>query len=268
MNIYHSLNEMISYIENHLDQEISPTDLSRFLGVNEYTMQKLFSLLCGISLAEYIRKRRLSNAGSDLYQGKEKLIDIALKYQYENPTSFSRAFEKFHGIKPSQVKDHPENLKFYAKLFFPEELPETQNIEYSIEKKDALILYGKKIQTTEDKIGKDAPRFFRKMIKQYTPTYGDFDYGMTVYEGRFINDNLEYWVLYSKEVPGFTRYEIPASSWLTFRIPSQEPEDIQETTQKFYSSFAPSSNYVLRDLPELEYYHDSVTDFMIPIEEF
>lgn len=267
MNLYHSLNEMMEYIEQHLEEEIHMDELAHFLGVNEYTMQKLFSLLCGISLTEYIRKRRLSNAGADLYQTKEKLIDIAFKYQYENPTSFSRAFEKFHGIKPSQVKDHPENLKLFAKLVFQEDVPKTPNIEYSIEKRGPLVLYGKGISTTESTIGQDAPRFFQEMLQQYDTRFGFFDYGMTVYKNRFIDDQFEYWVLYEKEVPSLIRYEIPASNWLIFRIPSQEAKDIQETTHQFYLSFAPSCRYTLRDLPELEHYHDSITDFMIPIED-
>lgn len=267
MNIYQSLNQMIQYIEEHLEQEISLQELARILGTNEYTMQKLFSLLCNISLADYIRKRRLSCAGSDLFQSKEKLIDIALKYQYENPTSFSRAFEKFHGMKPSQVKDAPERLQFYAKLVFNENVSLPQNIEYHIEKKEAFSLYGIGMKTSQSSIGSDAPRYFQEMRKKYANRYGEFDYGMTVYENRFYSDQLEYWVLYNKSTPGFTHYTIPESYWIVFHIPSENPKDIQETTAQFYLSFAPSSGYVFRNLPELEYYHDSVTEFMIPIEE-
>ena len=140
MNIYRSLNHMIAYIEENLENEISYEKLAKLLGVNEYTMQKLFSLLCGIPLGEYIRKRRLSNAGADLFRS-EKLIDVALKYHYENPTSFSRAFEKFHGIKPSQIKEQPDNLKFYARLTFSENISAEEPIEYGIEKRRPLVLY-------------------------------------------------------------------------------------------------------------------------------
>ncbi len=267
MNVYQSLNQMIAYIEENLENEIPYEKLTKFLGVNEYTMQKLFTMLCGISIREYIRKRRLSNAGADLFRG-EKIIDIALKYQYENPTSFSRAFEKFHGIKPSQVKSHPDNLKFYAKLIFEENVSLEETIEYGIEKRGPLILYGKYIPTTETNISKDAPAFFQQMIAEYDSLYGDFSYGMTVYEGRFITDHLQYWVLYDHPVPGFIRYEIPESTWLIFRSPSFHAEDIQAATDQFYSSFLPSGcPYTLRDLPDLEHYHDDVTDILIPIED-
>ena len=77
--------------------------------------------------------RRLSEAGFDIYKSNSKIIDIALKYQYENPTSFSRAFEKFHGIKPSQVKSHPEKLKVYTKIVFNEQLINGEDMIFNIE---------------------------------------------------------------------------------------------------------------------------------------
>ena len=104
MNIYKSLNEIVEYIEKHLEEKIEYKALANILGVNEYTMQTIFNLLSNVTLSEYIRKRRLSNAGIDIYKTEAKIIDIAIKYQYENVTSFSRAFEKFHGIKPSEVR--------------------------------------------------------------------------------------------------------------------------------------------------------------------
>ncbi len=111
MNIYKNLNEMINCIEDNLENEIKYEKLARILGVNEYTMKSIFSVICNMSVVEYIRKRRLSNAGFDLYRNNEKIIDIALKYQYESATAFSRAFEKFHGIQPSKVKNNPKGLK-------------------------------------------------------------------------------------------------------------------------------------------------------------
>lgn len=103
MNIYKCLNQITKYIDDNLENEIDYDVLAKIMGVNSYTMQKIFSLISGISLAEYIRKRRLSNAGYDLYETNAKVMDIAIKYQYDNATSFSRAFESFHDIKPSQV---------------------------------------------------------------------------------------------------------------------------------------------------------------------
>ena len=118
MNIYRSLNEITEYIDKNLEEEISYEVLAKILGVNVYTMQRLFTMIAGISLSKYIRKRRLSSAGYDLYEGNLKVIDVAFKYQYDNATSFSRAFEKFHGIKPSLVNKETrlKNVQKMAKL--------------------------------------------------------------------------------------------------------------------------------------------------------
>lgn len=266
MNIYKSLNEMINYIENNLENKIENAKLAQILGVNEYTMKSIFSLLCGMSISEYIRKRRLSNAGFDLCKSREKIMDIAQKYQYENATSFSRAFEKFHGIKPSNVKNNPDGLKIFTKLHFDEEVKEMKDIEYSIIEKEELILYGKGIKTNDANISKDAPHFFQEIQQQYQEEYGHANFGMVVYEDRIESDNYEYWVLYDQKIAEFEEYVIPKSKWLKFNISSQEAEDIQEMSQRFYIEILPVLKYNLRDLPELEYYHDNITEFWLPIE--
>ena len=163
MNIYTELNKIIEYIENHLEEKIDYKKISKMIGVNEYTFQKIFSVICNISISEYIRNRRLSNAGQELYLNNEKIIDIAIKYQYENPTSFSRAFEKFHGIKPSQVRKNPEKLKMYTKLHFDEQYEHNRDVTYKIVEKEKITLYGKYKLTNNEKIGKDAPEFYYKM---------------------------------------------------------------------------------------------------------
>lgn len=266
MNIYKSLNEMINYIEENLENEIEYEKLAKILGVNEYTMKSIFSIICNMSISEYIRKRRLSNAGFDLCKNEGKIMDIALKYQYENATSFSRAFEKFHGIQPSKVKDSPEGLKVFAKVVFQEKIKSNEGIEYSVIEKDDMILYGKGVKTQEGKISKDAPEFFKKMQQKYESKYGPIQYGMVVYEDRFESGNFEYWVLYDKEISEFEKYVIPKSKWLKFDIFSQNEKDIQEMSRKFYVDILPVLKYNLRNIPELEYYHDGITEFWLPIE--
>lgn len=104
MNIYVELNKIVEYIEENLEEQIDIKLISKMIGMSEYTFQRIFSVIAGISFIDYVRNRRLSNAGQELFLEKEKIVDIAIKYQYNNATSFSRAFEKFHGIKPSEVK--------------------------------------------------------------------------------------------------------------------------------------------------------------------
>lgn len=262
MNIYVSLNEMLEYIEENLDNKIEYSKLAQFLGTNEIMLQRLFSILCNISLSEYIRKRRLSRAGMDLINGNEKIIDIAIKYQYENATSFSRAFEKFYEVKPSQIRKKPIGLKVFSKIHFDEKEEDSQNIEYSIIEREKTILYGRKKETNIQNIKIDAPIFCKEMYK----IYGDFEYGMTEYIERFGKTKCYFWVLYEKNQKEFEKYEIPKSKWISIRINSQEAKDIQKEIRRFYAKFIPSCEYKIRELPELEYYHDDITDFLMPIE--
>lgn len=263
MNIYKQLNETIEYIEKHLEEKIDNKELAKIVGVNEYTLQKIFSIICNISISEYIRNRRLSNAGEELYLNNAKIIDIAIKYQYNNSTSFSRAFEKFYGIKPSQVKKNPEKLKIYTKLHFNEENELNKNIEYKIVEKEKMILYGTYKLTTNEKIREDAPKFYREIEKMYNkkPIYG-----MVEYKDKERLYVKAYWVLYEKENNELVKKVIPKSKWIQITINSQEASDIQETSKMFYTDFLPSCKYNFRNLPEIEFYHDEITDFLIPIE--
>ncbi|MDE6284632.1 MAG: helix-turn-helix domain-containing protein [Bacilli bacterium] len=228
-------------------------------------MQRIFSLIANIPLAEYIRKRRLSLAGEDLLNSKLKIMDIAIKYQYENATSFSRAFEAFHGIKPSLARKQKE-VKTYPRITFEEKTKTITDIKYKVKELDNLILYGIGISCNNKNISKIAPEFFEKMEEKYKKIYGNIKYGMTTYKdkGRFECD--EYYCLYDKEIPTFKKIIIPASRWLVFLIPTQEAKDIQAIANQFYLEFLPSCGYNLKEIPELECYHDGITEFLIPIE--
>ena len=206
MNIYIELNKIMEYVEENLEEKIEISSIAKMLGMNEYTFQRVFAVIANISFSEYIRNRRLSNAGQEMFLNTDKIVDIAVKYGYNNATAFSRAFERFHGIKPSEV---------------------------------------------------------RKNSKQY----GDAPYGMTEYHDRERTKVKAYWVMYEENLEGRIKKVIPQSKWIQMRTNSQEAEEIQMTSDSFYEEFLANSKYNYKDLPELEYYHDGVTDFLIAIED-
>ena len=96
------LQRAIDYVEDHLEEEINYKEAAAQAYSSVFHFQRIFSILCGITLGDYIRLRRLTLAGSELASTDCKVIDAALKYGYESPESFSRAFMKFHHISPSQ----------------------------------------------------------------------------------------------------------------------------------------------------------------------
>ena len=259
MNIYKSLNDITKYIDENLEEEIEYSKLSKYLGVNVYTMQRLFTMIAGVTLSEYIRKRRLSMAAFDLYNTNCKVIDVALKYQYENSTSFSRVFEKFHGIKPSKITKETK-LKNFPRIVFDENINITTELDYEVVELDSFTLYGISKNVNNNTIGKLAPIFF----KEIEDKYGIVDYGVITYDN-VREESQKYYCAYINKKENFEELEIPKSKWLKFKINSQNPNEIQEVSQKFYKQFLPSCKYNLKTIPELEYYHDGITDFLVAI---
>ena len=264
MNIYKQLNKLSEYIEEHIEDELHPDILIKFLHTNVYTAGKIFSVLAGQTFSEYVRRRRLSLAGQDLYTNHPRIIDLAVKYGYDNATAFSRAFEKFHGIKPSQVAGITK-LKNFPRLIFNESPQPAVSLDYEIITLPALSLSGVGIDTNNTKIPEDAPRFFQRVIKKYVSIHGPVKYGAIFYEPTR-QESQQYFCLWDQEILGFKKFRIPASKWLKFTINSTNAPDIQAVSQQFYREFLPSSKYTLRELPELEHYHDGTTDFLVAIE--
>ncbi len=264
MTFYNNLNSAMDYLEQHLDGKLDYYVLARKAGVSLGTLQRIFPLFAGITLTDYIRRRRLTLAGKDLVQTDARVIDVAVKYGYESAVAFSRAFQKFHGVKPSMAKNNTVELKYYPKLIFspPQLEPE---LDYEIIKLPAMQLFGCSILTDNQHIKRDAPQLYLEIERQY-PDLPHPDYGMINYLAtRDSLESYEYWVLWQEYHSGMKSYHVPASRWLKICIPSQEARDIQEMSDRFYEKFLPTCCYRLKPDPELEHYHDNVTDFLIPI---
>lgn len=138
------MQKAIDYIEANLTEEIDYEKVAAESFSSSYHFQRVFSILCGYTLGEYIRLRRLSLAGVELANGKDKVIDIALKYGYDSPDSFAKAFQKFHGITPSQARADGNMLKSFSRLSIKISLEGGSVMNYRIEEKDEIILTGYK----------------------------------------------------------------------------------------------------------------------------
>ena len=113
MDWMQSITNAIRYMENNLTNDISIKDVSKQTFVSGFHFGRVFTVVTGITIGDYIRNRRLSLAGLDLLLAKSKIIDIAMRYQYDTSESFSKAFTRFHGFPPSVVKTHGDKLKCF-----------------------------------------------------------------------------------------------------------------------------------------------------------
>ena len=144
MDWIQGIQRAIDYVEENITKDIDFEEAAKRAYSSPFHFQRIFSILCGLSLGDYIRIRRLSLAGEELSRGSAKIIDIALKYGYDTPESFSRAFTRFHGIAPSEAK-HSGNVKIFTPLSVKLSLTGGSKMDYRIERRDAFkVVYRRK----------------------------------------------------------------------------------------------------------------------------
>ena len=143
MDMTASLNAAMRYIEQHLFGEIDFTELARVAGCTEYQFRRMFSYLAGMSLNEYIRKRRLTRAAGLLQSGGTKIIDIALQCGYESPDAFGKAFQAMYGVSPSALRKNPAEVQPFPPLFFHLTLKGGIAMDYRIVERGEFYIMGK-----------------------------------------------------------------------------------------------------------------------------
>lgn len=134
-----AISKAIQYIEEHITEELTADRISENINISSFYFQKGFAMLCGFTIVEYIRNRRLALAGNDLATGEEKIIDIAMKYGYDSPDSFTRAFTRFHGVTPTVARKEQVTLKSFAPLKVKLSLEGGYIMDYRIVKKKLLL---------------------------------------------------------------------------------------------------------------------------------
>ena len=107
--------ESIDFIERNLTDELDIEVIAAKAALSPFYYQRIFGALCGVTVGEYIRARRMTLAAQELSRKDMKVIDIAVKYGYDSPDSFTKAFQKFHGITPSQARESGASLRSFAR---------------------------------------------------------------------------------------------------------------------------------------------------------
>ncbi len=284
MNVLEIMNSTIEYIEEHLCEELNMPTIARAVGTVESDLQKTFYALTGISVVEYIRRRRLSLAGYELQKGGQSVLDVALKYGYTSPDSFTRAFRAMHGITPSAVKRGGALLKSYGRITFVLTIKGVNAMNYRILKKDEMHIIGFKkwFSTENDSQLTEIPKMWdsvtdelREQITALSNNEGVVGLCADMYDGGF-----DYWIgcMSDKECPeNLEEMTIPASSWAVFEVIGSMrplPNAMQDIWKRIYSEWLPNSGYKHAMLPEIEYYSagdmladDYRSEIWIPIKE-
>lgn len=253
----------IQYMEEHLTDDITVEDVASFIHLSPFYFQKGFSILCGVTVSEYLRNRRLSLAGRDLKINGEKVIDVALKYGYDSPDSFTKAFTRFHGFSPSQAKNGDGELKQYLPLKIHISLKGGFEMESRIVKKPAFTVIGnaKVFKNEEGYI--ECPKFWTEHFEKGYGKYIMGTYGICI-DGQE-NGTFRYLIaddyVPTKELPDvFETLVIPESTWAVFPSRGPLPQMLQSVNTRIFSEWLPgNADYELNGMCTIEYYTDPMT---------
>ena len=264
----------LDYTEAHLTEEINYEEVAKQTYSSAFHFQRMFGMLCGFSLGDYIRMRRLSLAADELYRTDDKVINIALKYGYDTPESFSRAFTRFHGITPTDAR-HGGNVKSFSRLSVKLILSGGNTMDYRIETKQAFGIICKKKQVNkpqEDTATADISAFWNECSRNGTVEtlckYAKFDSFQGIlgicFPGEMANSGFPYGIGAeyngaSVTDKGLDVIEIPTYTYAVFQCKGKMPDAFKDTYQKICTEFFPQSNYEYGSGVELEVYPSADT---------
>jgi len=265
MELLERLNTAVEYIEEHLDKEIDYNRAAQIACCSTFHFQRIFSYIAGTPLSEYIRRRRMTAAAFEIQRSDIKIIDIALKYGYESPTSFNRAFQGVHGISPSSARAEGAVLKAYPRISFKISIKGDAEMNYKIETKEALRIVGVKehLDMKAEDCFKRVPEFWAETTKSGKidqlcplidkPPYGVLGVSIGNYEGQV----FDYYIAVSTDKPlpqGMAEYEVPAGTWAIFECVGAMPNAMQELQKRIACEWLPTSGYEYANAPDIEVY--------------
>lgn len=239
-----SISKAVAYMEHKITDDITVEDVAKHINISPFYFQKGFSMLCGITVMEYIRNRRLALAGNELATGGAKVIDIAVKYGYDSPDSFAKAFARFHGTTPSMVRKDGTMLKSFAPLKLKISLEGGYLMDYRITKKDAFTVLGVSKKFTYDDPKQEIPAFWKNHYEAGNGKYVCGMFGINIDE-QMGNKEFEYLIAdtYNPavDVPqGFVTKTIPSFTWAVFPCKGPLPEALQDVNIKIFSEWLPA----------------------------
>ncbi|NLO86596.1 MAG: AraC family transcriptional regulator [Clostridiales bacterium] len=268
-----SIRHTIRYVEDRLLEPINIEELSREVGISPYYLQKGFSLMTGYSIAEYARYRRLYLAALDIIQGQSRIIDIAYKYGYETPESFTKAFTRFHGMSPRDLKKNSSKMTVFLPLKIKITIQGGNDMEYVVETMKGFRVVGLQREFSFDSSFRQIPMFWDEFTRKYCPPmhsetavaqaisrYRIGEFGICVDDiGK--DGTFAYMIAgtYTGDtVPeGLTVYEFPEMTWAKFSCYGPMPGALQSVNTKIFSEWLPGNpDYEISLGANIEWYSD------------
>lgn len=270
MSWIESIQKAINYIEAHLQETITMDQIAQEVNVSVFHFQRTFSILTDMSIADYIRRRRLTLAAQELINTDIKIIDLAYKYGYDSPEAFTKAFRKQHHVTPSDARKQQGPLQSYNRLVIQVSLKGAEPMKYNIVEKDKFQVVGVK-RTYNCQKGENLqgiPLFWDEVNRQgmdeqlFALNNGQIKgvLGVCVPDENYKENSLiDYWIGtdHVGEVPeNLQSIEVPASKWVVFEVHGPMPHAMQNAWKQIFSEWFPSNPYEPAGTAELEVYTD------------
>lgn len=258
------LNQAVNYIEENLDGTIDYGEAAKVACCTTFHFQRMFSYIAGVPLSEYIRRRRMTKAAADIQNSSIQIVDLAAKYGYDSPTSFSRAFKSVHGFPPSSARQKGVLLNSYPKLVFSLSVKGLDEMRYRIEEKPEFRVVGKQFKLNLDLESNFSfiPSYWVefKKTQDFSVLCGMIEPTLPRILGvtEYTKSDCAFYTIASatnNEVPeGFVARTVPSAIWVVFECSEPYPDAIQSLYRRFYTEWLPFSGYEYAQTYDVEVY--------------
>ncbi|NEW70142.1 AraC family transcriptional regulator [Streptomyces rhizosphaericus] len=259
------LNEALDHIDARLDQRIEVAELARIAMTSEYHFRRLFSALAGISLSEYIRRRRLTLAGAEVLAGERTLLEIAVRYGYGSGEAFARAFRAMHGVGPGEARRAGASLSSQPRMSFRLIVEGSSSMRYRVVEKERFQVVGRKVRVplVHEGVNPAIAEFIRGLgqdtIRRIAALSDQEPEGIlgvsdNLDPSRAEGTELDY---YHGVVTGAAAPEdldtltVPAGAWAVFENSGPFPQALQYLWRDVFTQWFPSNPYQSRPGPEI-----------------
>lgn len=237
----------IRYIEVNITEPLEIRDIAAQAYVSAFHFQRIFGVLCGMTVGEYIRARRLTLAAQELSRGDIRVIDAAVKYGYDSPDSFTRAFTKFHGVSPSAAKERGAALKSFAPLRIKLTLEGGSMMDYRIVEKAQFTAVGVSRTFNNESSYREIPKFWTDFFANGGGQKICGRFGICVDSKEDAGNSMEFDYLIAdlydpcREIPeGYVTREIPAGTWAVFPCRGALPDSLQSVNTRIWNEWLPN----------------------------
>lgn len=279
-----SLQRAIDYMEEHMEDTLTIDQIAEQANSSVFHFQRTFAILTDCSVAEYLRRRRLTLAAQELSATDRKIIDIAYKYGYDTPESFSKAFRRQHGVTPSEARKNVGKLQAFNRLVIQVNLKGADPMKYRIIEKASFQAIGIKREFSlaggENMTG--IPKMWQELNQNGTSSTiaslndGEIKGLLGICADYQDGRTMDYWIAAesTQSVPeGLSQLEIPASTWGIFEVHGAMPDAMPKVWKQIFSEWFPSNQYENAGTAELEVYPEGdpyqeeyVSEIWIPLK--